>query len=213
MNSVIKAWLETWTTRFDQLNLRERVCSFLILIVCFLTTFHVFGLLPAQSAHNAIVLLLQKQELALQKARADLKADNVLGGSDSSARAELAALQNSIQAAKQLLQEFSTSSARAPPLAETLVYLLRRQDNLKLIQLVTLTDTSQASKEVVSALPAGLALQGLELTVAGTYPELNRYVSILEQELKGIRWGALKLKSEKLPPELTVQIFLLVIDR
>ena len=213
MNSVIKIWLETWTTRFDHLNLRERVCSFLILIVCFLTGVHVVGLLPAQSAYNATVLLLQKQELELLKARADLKANNVLGGSDSSARVELAALQNSIKAAKQLLQDSSTSSALASPLAETLVYLLRRQDNLKLIQLVTVTDISQASKEVVSALPTGLALQGLELTVAGTYPELSRYVVILEQELKGIRWGAMKLKSEKLPPELTIQIFLLVIDR
>ena len=213
MNSVVKIWLEIWTTRFDHLNLLERVCSFAILIVCFLTAFHVVGLLPAQSAYNATVLLLQKQELELQKARADLKANNVLGGSDSLARAELAALQNSIKAAKQLLQEFSTSSALAAPLAETLVYLLRRQDNLKLIQLVTVTDISQASKEMVSALPTGLALQGLELTVAGTYPELSRYVAILEQELKGIRWGVMKLKSEKLPPELTMQIFLLVIDR
>lgn len=212
MNSVAKAWLNTQATRFDLLSLRKRSCLFIILFACFLATFHIVGLVQAQSAHDAVVLLLEKQELDLQKARVDLKSSNASGGSDDLARTELEALRNSIKVAKQLMQNFSATSSSAPPLAETLVHLLRRQDNLKLLQLATLPDVTQARKEAVNALPAGLTLQGLELTVTGTYPELTRYVAILEQELKGIRWGTMKLKSEKLPPELTMQIFLVVID-
>ena len=212
MNSVVKAWLNTQATRFDLLSLRERACLFLILLVCFLATFHIVGLVPAQSAHDAVVLRLEKQAMELQKLRVDLKSSDASGGSDDSTRAELAALRNSIKVAKQLMQNFSVASSSAPPLAETLVYLLRRQDNLKLLQLTTLTDVTQARKEIINALPAGLTLQGLEVTVTGTYPELTRYVATLEQELKGIRWGTMKLKSEKLPPELTMQIFLVVID-
>jgi len=37
-------------------------------------------------------------------------------------------------------------------------------------------------------------------------------VTTLERELKGIRWGVMKLESEKLPPELTLQMFLVVIE-
>ena len=212
MNSVVKAWLNTQAVRFDLLSLRERFFLFLISLVCFLAAFHIVGLLPAQDAYNTVVSLLEKQEIELQKTRVDLKSNGASGGSGDSARAELVVLGNSIKVAKQVMQNFSAANSNAPPLAETLVHLLRRQDNLKLLQLATLTDVTQARKEVVNSLPAGLTLQGLELTVIGTYPELTRYVASLEQELKGIRWGTMKLKSEKLPPELTMQIFLVVID-
>ena len=212
MNGIVKAWLKMQAARFDLLSLRERMCLFLTLIVCFLTVLHTSLLVPAQSEHDSLVLLLNDQELELRKARIDLKSNSFLSGDDSLARSELASLQNRIKAANLLVQDFSAARSSAPPLAETLVHLLRRQDNLKLLQLATLTDVTQARKEVVNALPAGLTLQGLEVTVTGTYPELTRYVAILEQELKGIRWGTMKLKSEKLPPELTMQIFLVVID-
>ena len=212
MNNGAKFWLKAQFTRLELLSLRERCFFFLILIVCFLAIFHVFGLAPAKNAHYTAVSLLEKQELELQKARIDSKSNSFSVGNDSLAGVELEKLQNSIKAARQLMLGFSAASSSAPPLPEVLVHLLRRQDKLKLLQLATLTDITQASKEVVGTLPAGLTLQGLELTVIGTYPELTRYVAILEQELKGIRWGTMKLKSEKLPPELTMQIFLVVIN-
>jgi MSHA biogenesis protein MshE len=59
--------------------------------------------------------------------------------------------------------------------------------------------------------PAGVAhdRRGLELTVAGPYPELMRYVQSLEQALPNLRWGALVLSNqESTGTQLTLQVFM-----
>ncbi|MDP3700944.1 MAG: hypothetical protein Q8R72_08580 [Hylemonella sp.] len=50
--------------------------------------------------------------------------------------------------------------------------------------------------------------QALELTVAGPYAELTRYVQTLEKALPALRWGAMKVNSEQQPTELTLQVWL-----
>lgn len=208
----VKNWLKMQAARFDVLSLQKRISFFVLAVSCCFLAFQFLGLVPAQTAYQAAALLVDKQETELQKARAKLKAINFSGDASNLVRAELTALQTSTKAAKQLVQKYSSASAATTPLAETLVYLLRRHDRLKLLHMSTLTEASQTRREIASVLPAGILLQGLELTVSGAYPELTRYVATLENELKGIRWGTMKLKSEKLPPELTLQMFLMVIE-
>ena len=95
-----------------------------------------------------------------------------------------------------------------------LVHLLRRQEGLTLLRTSTLASeaavagAAQAAGTGAAALPVGFTRQGVELTVSGSYPELTRYVQTLEQALPHVRWGTMKLKSEKMPPELTLQLFL-----
>ena len=197
---------------FDVLSLQVRICLFLLAVACFLATFQFFGLEPARTDHQAMIQRLEKQETELQKASIDLKAINLSGDAVNSSGAELIALRTSTKVANELIQNFFPASAATTPLTETLVYLLRRQENLKLLHMSTITGSSQTRSEIASVLPVGVALQGLELTVSGAYPELTRYVATLEQELKGIRWGTMKLESEKLPPRLTLQMFLVVIE-
>ena len=213
MTQTVKRWLKIQSARFDTLSKRERICLFLLPIACFLTVFHVLGLVPAQTSYQAISALLEKQEIELKKARIDMMDISFSENKDSLARVELAALENRIKAARQLIENFSVANTTTPPLAETLTHLLRQQDSLKLLQLRTLAENSQVQQEIVNALPAGVALQGLELTISGAYPELTRYVVTLERELKGIRWGIMNLKSEKIPPELTLQVFLVVVKQ
>ena len=45
------------------------------------------------------------------------------------------------------------------------------------------------------------------MKVAGPYAELVRYVKNLESALPALRWGALRLQSDKQPPELTLQVY------
>jgi MSHA biogenesis protein MshJ len=45
--------------------------------------------------------------------------------------------------------------------------------------------------------------------VAGTYPDLTQYVQTLESAMPQVRWGVMTLKSDTLPPQLTLQLFLL----
>ena len=55
----------------------------------------------------------------------------------------------------------------------------------------------------------GVKRQGLELTVAGNYHELARYVQTLERALPALRWGPMRMNSERQPAELTLQVWLL----
>ena len=51
--------------------------------------------------------------------------------------------------------------------------------------------------------------QTLELRVAGSYADLTRYISTLENALPTLRWGQLQLKATRQQPELTVELILL----
>ena len=212
MKQVMRRWFEAQAARFDILSLRERICLFFLAAAGFLAACQFLALAPAQAAYQAMVVREEQLELELKKARTSLKTMNFSGDAANSARSELASLQTSVKAARQLSQSFSPVAAQTAPLAGTLVHLLRRHDNLTLLRMATLTGTPQGRQAAAPVPPAGVALQGLELTVSGAYPELTRYVATLEQELKGIRWGILKLESEKLPPELTLQMFVGVIE-
>ncbi|MDD5031257.1 MAG: hypothetical protein PHH58_17475, partial [Rhodoferax sp.] len=61
----------------------------------------------------------------------------------------------------------------------------------------------------VGQLPAGLIRQGVALTVSGGYPDLTRYVAVLESALPYVRWGGMSLKADQGLTELTLQLFLL----
>jgi len=88
-----------------------------------------------------------------------------------------------------------------------LVQLLRRQDGLVLQGLTTLKAESAVATGAQAALPPGMVKRGLELRVTGPYPNLVRYVKSLETALPALRWGALNLKSDQQPPELSLQVY------
>jgi len=54
-----------------------------------------------------------------------------------------------------------------------------------------------------------LTRRGMELRVAGPYPSLIRYVKSLETALPQLRWGEMQLKANKMPPELTLTVYVL----
>ena len=71
---------------------------------------------------------------------------------------------------------------------------------------------AQANTQAQPAVPVptvmGVTRQGVELTVAGPYTQMTSYVQSLETALPQVRWGTMVLRSEKSPPELTLQLFL-----
>ena len=71
---------------------------------------------------------------------------------------------------------------------------------------------AQANTQAQPVVPVptvmGVTRQGVELTVAGPYTQMTSYVQSLETALPQVRWGTMVLRSEKSPPELTLQLFL-----
>ncbi len=213
----MKLWWTTWwglqSGRINALSLRERVFLFLAVIASCMALADVLWLSPAQVAHKQLTQRFEKQSADLQRAREELKTVAQPADAGRAARDEIAAINTQLESVNLSIKEVLPDTARATPLAQALGQLLRRHAGLTLVR------TSAMAPEVVTiepgqvagaaALPVGLTRQGIELTVAGAYPDLTQYVKTLESAMPQVRWGVMTLKSDTLPPELTLQLFLL----
>ena len=208
-------WKSGWavqSARIDALSLRERVFLFLSLMACAMAVADVLWLSPAQGAHQQLTQRLEKQSAELQRARDALKTVAKPVDATKVARDEVATVKTRLEMVNQNIKDVLPAAAQATPLAQALVHLLRRHEGLTLVRTSVVAPAAAAPTVAavpVAAVPLGLTRQGVELTVSGSYSELTRYVQTLEMALPHVRWGIMKVKSEKLPPELTLQLFLI----
>ena len=210
----MKRWWETQAARINALSLRERVFLFLSVMAACMAVADVLWLSPAQVAHKQLTQRFDKQSAELQRTRDELKTLAKPVDTTKALRDEMAALKTRLDTVNQNIKDDLPAATEATPLSQVLVHLLRRHAGLTLVRTATMAPEAALAKAVqtggaaATATPVGLTRQGVELTVSGPYPELMRYVQTLETELPNVRWGVMKLKSEKMPPELTLQLFL-----
>jgi MSHA biogenesis protein MshJ len=205
MKHRLKIWLDLQAARVNAMSLRERIFLFAALMAGCVAIADTLWLSPAQASHQSLVQKLDQQTSALQRARADLKAAVKPDGPASVSREELAEVNAGIEAANQAIKEMASPAVKTTPLAQMLVHVLRKHDGLTLVRAVTLAPPNGPA---ATALAASWPIrQGVELTVTGPYPELTRYLAMLEKVLPQMRWGKMTMKSDKLPPELTLQLF------
>jgi MSHA biogenesis protein MshJ len=86
------------------------------------------------------------------------------------------------------------------------VQFLKRRPGLRLVSSGTVANEAGAAD---AAHVPGVQRRGLELKVAGPYPELTRYVQSLEQALPHLRWGTMQLAVDTQGPELTLLVYVL----
>ncbi len=211
-------WQDQWekqSARLDAMSLRERVFLFLSVMACAVALADVLWLSPAQAVHKQLTQRFEKQSTELQRLRDTLKTAGNPVATGQPVQAEIAGVKSRLDALNRNLKELVPTTAQVTPLAQVLVPLLRRHEGLTLVRTDAVAAEAPAKVAATggpgagpSATPPGLSRQGVELTVSGPYAELTRYVETLEQALPYVRWGAMKLKSDKLPLELTLQLFL-----
>ncbi len=195
--------------RINALSLRERGLLFVSVIVGCLALGDALWLSPANERHQQLIQQFEKQNAELMSIHAGSKVDG-----NQAARDELATNKIELARTGRAIEAVLPSASQRTPLEQVLVHLLRRHDKLTLLR--TAMANRQSATAVIgaghaaemAALPLGLTTQGIELTLAGSYPELVRYLKTLEAELPYVRWGVMNLKSERLPPQLTLQLFL-----
>lgn len=203
----MKHWWVRLATRIDALSLRERVFLFFTVLVLCLLLADVLWLSPVQTRHRQITQQVAAQGEELQRLREELKSTDGDTGPARRMREELAQLRERITVVNQEIQATPQTQGDETPLSKVLVHFLRRHEGLVLVRTATLAVDNRGSED--SAAAAGqLKRQGLELTVAGPYAELNRYVQTLERALPALRWGAMKLESQTQPAQLTLQVWL-----
>lgn len=209
----MKGQWETLSARINALSLRERVFLFLSVVACCLALVDVVWLSPAQLMHKQLLLRFDKQSADLQRARAELKVVDKPTDGVKAVREEIAVLKNRIDAVNLDIKEVLPATTEVTPLAQVLVHFLRRHEGLTLVRTSVVAPeaasvkAAQAANAGSTVAPVALTRQGVELTVSGPYPELTRYVQTLEKALPNVRWGPMTLKSEKSPPELKLQLF------
>ena len=211
-------WQSGWAkqaARINALSLRERVFLFLSLMACLAALADVVWLSPARVAHKQLTQRFDKQNAELQRARDALRTLVKPVDASQAARDELATVQTRLVTANEVIAQVMPTASEGTPLAQAMVHLLRRHEGLPLVRSAALAPapaTSAGAGAPVAgpgaALAPSLTRQGVELTVAGAYPELIRYLQALEKALPQLRWGLMKLQSEKQPPELMLQLFL-----
>lgn len=214
----MKSWWEKQSARIDALSLRERVLLFLSVMACCMALADVVWLSPAQLEHKQLTQHFDRQSAELQRARDALKTAARPVNGAKAVRDEIADVKTRLDTVNQNIKDVLPAATEVAPLAQVLVQFLRRYEGLTLVRTSAVAPEAAAGKvaQAVGAgagaspgtVPVGLTRQGVELTVSGPYPELTRYVQTLETALPSVRWGTMKLKSEKLPPELTLQLFL-----
>lgn len=211
----MKRWWELQSARINALSLRERMFLFLSVIACFMALVDVVWLSPAKIAHKQLTQRFDKQNSELQSTRDALKLVARPVDSGKAVRDDIETVKARLDAVKQSIKEALPATTASTPLAQVLVHLLRRHEGLTLLHTSVLASDTATVKTAptggagATAMPTGLTRQGLELKVAGPYPDLMRYVQTLETAMPEIRWGAMTLKSDKGVSELTLQLFLL----
>lgn len=207
----MKQWWTTQAARINALSLRERLFFFLSLLVICLALVDMALLSPAQARHKQAHQALEKQNVDLKKSRLAMK---LLADSGETAKAlndELTAVKLRIEALDQSIAASTTGPVDAQPLAQVLVHLLRRYEGLTLVSTSSMAgelDDKKMPVDAATALPSGFTRQGLALTVSGPYAQLVAYLQTLEAAMPHVRWGTMRLKSEKQPPELKLHLFI-----
>ncbi len=201
------------TLRIDAMQLRERVFLFLSIIICCLALADTLWLSPAQVAHKQAIQRYAAQGTELQRLRNELKTLAQPVDASKAVRDDIAAANQRLDAINQDIRAVAPLAEGGPAIEQALVQFLRRQNGLTLLRTGTIQGDGASSPGAGTTPPTTTAAQpvlsrrGLELSVAGSYADLVRYVRTLENALPTLRWGTLHLKTTKQSPEMTLQVF------
>ena len=210
----MNAFIQAQAKRIDGLSLRERAIMFVSLAAALVAAADALVISPRLAEQKALLVQRQTQTAQINTLRGELAGGGANADTPAAklARqlAEARARQQALDAeiARGLAQ--GAQGARLPDLLER---VLRRYERLTLLRLATV---APAGNTVTSMLESALAkvggagpLQGVEIVVRGSYPDLAQYVADTESALPALRWGALTITGGNELPVLTARVYLL----
>ncbi len=211
----MKAWWTRHAARIDALSLRERAFLLVTIVLACAALADQIWLAPAQKAHSQLKQRMDKQSAELQRLGEELKVAANKPSPLRLMRDEMASIQSATDELDRTIFAMSNLNAGDAPIMPVLEQFLRKHKGLTLVGTTTLLqDKPQvAAGTTQGVLPAGLSRTGLELTVSGAFEDLVGLIQNLEKALPNLRWGRMHLKSDTLPPQLTVQVFVMGVQQ
>lgn len=222
---MMRQYWELVRGKIDDLSLRERMMVFLAVAFVLVSLLNVVLLDPLLSKQKSLasqVVQQQEQMKALQGQMQNLlqaRRDD----QNSPLRQRIAQLQTKLQEQDAYLQSRGDRLVEPDKMAALLEQVLNRNGGLQLVALKTLPvglliERPQAEGDAPQADASGGLKQifkhGVQITVRGSYPDLLRYVTALEQLPAQMFWGEASLVVERHPDAvLTLTLYTLSLDK
>ncbi len=206
----MKAFIQTQAKRIDGLSLRERAIMFVSLAIALVAVADALVISPRLAEQKALLAQRQAQATEINTLRVTLAGG---GAAADTPGAKLARQLSEARARQQALDAeiarglaHGAHGARLPDLLER---VLHRYDRLTLLRLATAAPAVNPAAQALDKASGGLPLQGVEIVVRGSYPDLAQYVADTESALPALRWGALTITGGSEQPVLTARVYLL----
>lgn len=204
----LKKVLENLQIRVNALQVRERLMLSGLAIISVLAVAEALWIAPAHKRAEQAKQQLSAQQTALERLQAEAALQAASPTAASSPRAQLASVNAQIDGVEREINALMPTQRDATTLRSVLETFLQRQEGLSLVRTSTLAADAPPIFASTSPVAMPADRRGLELTVAGPYPELVRYVQNLERALPDLRWGALVLSNQdSTGTQLTLQVF------
>ncbi|MDH4451479.1 MAG: hypothetical protein QE265_12965 [Rhodoferax sp.] len=199
-------WWTQQAQRINAMRLRERVFLCVTVLVVVWAVADTVWLTPARQAYQQTRSQWQAQTAEISRLRAELAARPAVPDGQAHVQEDLAQAHERMAALRADIAAM-TAAARPPGvgLQAAMVQFLKRRPGLRLVQSGTVPPVP-GDTGLQPALDSGLRRHSVEITVAGPYAELVRYVHDLEQALPGMRWGPMQLTVEQQTPSLTLRV-------
>ena len=194
--------------RIDAMSLRERAFMFASIAFALAGLADVLVLSPAFAERRQLSAQMRQQGQQLSALRAQAAASGPGHGDDSPQGRQRAAIEFARveqRAVDEKIRSQFASHEEMARLPAVLDRLLRNHERLGLVHVGLAAPAATVPAQ-------GLRWQGVDLSVAGSYADLVRYLAELEQALPGLRWEALQIAMPAAPaaplPRLTVRLML-----
>jgi MSHA biogenesis protein MshJ len=201
--------VKRYADRVDAMSLRERVLIFFAVAVVLIAIVDSALLDPILRRQKASSQRIQQQQDEVRAMQAQVQAyAQARSGDGASAKgqrfekrkAELAALDRE-------MAEKHRGLVTSERMAKMLSEIVKRNPDIELVSLRTLTATGLASTPGSAPGGSGIYRHGVEIAVSGSYLKMLNYVSQLERLPAKIFWGNMELQAGAYP-QATLKITL-----
>ncbi len=229
-----QSW-QKFSTRIDAMSLRERALIFLMAAVVLVVLVNALLLDPqfARQKQLSQKITAEQAQIAVIQADIQQKVRAQSNDPDAALRQQLERLQQQSGQLRGALEDTRKALVAPEKMPALLEAILRRDGRLQLVSLTTLpvadlaehapADSKTGSPAPVNGAAAAsegasgigsIYRHGVEITIAGTYPDMVRYMEQLEAMPWQLYWGKAKLQADAWPQaRLTLTLFTLSLDK
>ncbi len=231
MKEITKQLSKYWHTahvKIDAMSLRERAMIFLAAAFVLISLMNALLLDPLLRKQQALSQKVVQQQVEMKAQQAAIQAllNAKHTNQNSPLHQRIADLQQQLQEQKQYLSDRSDRLVQPEQIAHLLEQVLQQQDKLQLLKLETLplapliesppvaTNNGGAQTLPVKDSKKEIFKHGVKITVRGSYLDVLRYLTALENMPSQMFWGEVVYKVDAYPDAVvSLTLFTLSLDK